>query len=368
MWIPTWSLGRLFTNGRSEVRRPELGLTILSGIFSSAFCATLLNYYNEVKPIVSLLPWFDSFDEWITTDYQKHLEAIHPFPPAEIPNLAHGLDEEKRKESGVSEKLASEREISLLDAGALLNVPYVPLFRRACDVIIALDASADSQDLWFTRAESYAETLGIQSWPRVNVASLFGEGGDKEAGEDAKRNRKQSESAANRVDDAKTQERDAAGVSSRTAGSQQSKPEKLRRTDNEGAPDVGSGPRGDREGDDSQGLEAVDKSHESNEPPLGVCNIWLGQSTAHNGDDSDEGTEIRYRNDNPSPEEVASRDGIVLAYLPLRPRPGKKEGDDESGDEAMKRLLETWSTWRCALSSSHCLAKNTALNLRAPQV
>ena len=36
---------------------------------------------------------------------------------------------------------------------AELNIPYYPLLRRKVDCIIALDASADSQDLWFTRAE-----------------------------------------------------------------------------------------------------------------------------------------------------------------------------------------------------------------------
>ena len=36
---------------------------------------------------------------------------------------------------------------------AELNIPYYPLLRRDVDCIIALDASADSQDLWFTKAE-----------------------------------------------------------------------------------------------------------------------------------------------------------------------------------------------------------------------
>jgi phospholipase A2 len=42
------------------------------------------------------------------------------------------------------------------DAGVELNIPYYPLLRRNVDCIIALDASADSQDLWFSRAEAYA--------------------------------------------------------------------------------------------------------------------------------------------------------------------------------------------------------------------
>lgn len=42
-WIPTWSLGRLFENGRSVERVPETSLVVLSGVFASAFCATLFS-------------------------------------------------------------------------------------------------------------------------------------------------------------------------------------------------------------------------------------------------------------------------------------------------------------------------------------
>jgi len=40
-WIPSWALGRRFVNGRNIERRPEISLTLLSGIFGSAFCASL---------------------------------------------------------------------------------------------------------------------------------------------------------------------------------------------------------------------------------------------------------------------------------------------------------------------------------------
>jgi hypothetical protein len=49
--------------------------------------------------------------------------------------------------------------VSRLTSGiAELNIPYYPLLRRNVDCIIALDASADSQDLWFTRAEGKTQS------------------------------------------------------------------------------------------------------------------------------------------------------------------------------------------------------------------
>lgn len=45
----------------------------------------------------------------------------------------------------VPEKITEVPTLGYIDAGAVCNVPYTPLFRRDCDLIIALDASADSQ-------------------------------------------------------------------------------------------------------------------------------------------------------------------------------------------------------------------------------
>jgi len=97
------------------------------------------------------------------------LDAIHPFPPAELPNFLKGL--EGKLGEGVHESVTELSTLGFIDAGANLNVPYVrfltgpslerkrllkreycvqvPLMRRQIDLVIALDASADSQDLWF---------------------------------------------------------------------------------------------------------------------------------------------------------------------------------------------------------------------------
>lgn len=36
-WIPTWSLGRLFENGKNAERLPELSLTIMTGCVWAGF-------------------------------------------------------------------------------------------------------------------------------------------------------------------------------------------------------------------------------------------------------------------------------------------------------------------------------------------
>jgi len=52
----------------------------------------------------------------------------------------------------------------LISGIAELNIPYYPLLRRNVDCIIALDASADSQDLWFTRAEGETKSTGSETY------------------------------------------------------------------------------------------------------------------------------------------------------------------------------------------------------------
>lgn len=63
-FIPTWSLGRVFDNGKSTERVPELGVPVLSGIYASAFCASLFSYFLEIKPLLVALPYFSAIDEF----------------------------------------------------------------------------------------------------------------------------------------------------------------------------------------------------------------------------------------------------------------------------------------------------------------
>ncbi|KAG8995132.1 hypothetical protein FRB90_000255, partial [Tulasnella sp. 427] len=173
-WIPSWAFGREFHKGKSIDRAPEISFSILAGIYASAFCASLQLYYQEVKPTMALLPsaiyhWIDG----IMNEREQDLDVVHPVPPDKLPNFVKGLAGRLRE--GSPPGFEDQEFIPLMarilsfvkgDAGAELNIPYYPLLRRDVDCIIALDASADLQDLWFSRAEKYALMKGLELWPR----------------------------------------------------------------------------------------------------------------------------------------------------------------------------------------------------------
>lgn len=68
-FIPTWSLGRPFESGKDVEARPELSLTVLSGIFASAFTATLAHYYKEVKPALMAVPFAKAIDAYVCASH-----------------------------------------------------------------------------------------------------------------------------------------------------------------------------------------------------------------------------------------------------------------------------------------------------------
>ncbi|GAA5985264.1 hypothetical protein JCM10908_002592 [Rhodotorula pacifica] len=364
-FIPTWSLGRVFENGKSTERVPELGVPILSGIYASAFCASLFSYFLEIKPLLAVLPYFSAIDDFVKSNAHK-LDAIHPVPPAELPNFLYGLKSSLPASSSSSSSspttstsqpalshphippaLTEARTLGFADAGVELNLPYVPLLRRSVDVIIALDSSADSHDVWFTRAAEYAKTyeggLGAapdndtgtekrirrSRWPAVDVKALFpsSEGGTIQI----KENEKDRNQAAKRVDQAKQQET-AAGLTGDTdeeRGGVRSK--------NPKPTPLGSAPESKEmaareakeEGATSAKGEQTNKpmpESQSKEPPLSKCSIWLGSTKEEDA--------ATCRNDNPTVEDVVKRDGIALAYVPLSP------------DEDFKNPLEVFSTWK----------------------
>ena len=205
-----------------------------------------------------------------------------------------------------------------MDAGAYLNIPYLPLMRRECDVIIAIDASADSQvsvtsccaraclqqcgqDLWFTRAEEYATKRQIKRWPHINVKGIFPPhpAATAEPKSSAEQNKDDDNSAASRVvDEAQRQADDRKGHLSDASKAETSATQ----------------------------VPSKSSSDETPEPPLGRVNIWIGS------DKEDTGAS---RMDEVSEDEVAARDGLALVYIPLSPG----EGLDDPA--------ETWSTWKC---------------------
>ncbi|BGP19263.1 hypothetical protein JCM10213v2_007350 [Rhodosporidiobolus nylandii] len=325
-WIPTWSLGRLFDGGQSVERVPELGLPILSGIYASAFCATLFSYYAEIRPLLASLPFFSTINDFVHKNVH-HLNAIHPFPPAELPNFLYNLGGELP--SSIPSSMTQLRTLGFADAGMELNIPYIPLMRRQCDIIIALDASADSQDQWFKRAAQYAKQYDAEDrpsrWPSIDLEGLFPAPLSLETAAAVEEAKAEAGVAAEKVDEAKQQEK----LSGAKEGGSEEEREGVKTRNPEPAP-LGSAPeskKAKREGGKGQvGEEKPMPESQDKEPPLGKCSIWIGSTSPVEA--------ASCRNDNPTVEDVQARDGIALAYIPLQ------------GDDNFKDPLDVFSTWR----------------------
>ena len=165
---------------------------------------------------------------------------------------------------------------TLIDQGAYCNVPYLPLLRRQCDVIISSDASADSQALWFERTQEEADKRSIDRWPRIDYRGRFPQDPSDEAEPEESEQSPPSSQA-------KAADRVTAEVSSQ-AGTV-----------------VG----------DEQSAKAPDTAAAASEPPLTAVNIWIGSSSG--------GEAIRMLD--VDEERVAKTDGIALVYCPLVPGP-----------------------------------------------
>ncbi|PVF94664.1 FabD/lysophospholipase-like protein [Serendipita vermifera] len=332
-WVPSWAFGRRFENGVNIERRPELSFTILAGIYASAFCATLKDYFNEAQPILRQLPW--SLYSWIAEvidDNKEDFGAIHPVVPNQLPNFVKGLEGQLRE--GSPKDITSRETLGFMDAGAELNIPYYPLLRRNVDCIIALDASADSQDLWFTRAEEYAMRLGVSTWPKgARWPAVLNEEGAPLEGE-----RKDTASA----DDDKDPNR-------RLAESQESQvreqTERQREQEKRNIPERGDGSQAEIEptpAPSEEGSSTSEAPRDLASPrSIQACSIWIGSSKESTSEN------ISDRIDDLTEEELAQRDGIGIVYMPLVPNPNVQPvGWDPSGISTWRREMDPDETDR----------------------
>ncbi|KZO98758.1 FabD/lysophospholipase-like protein [Calocera viscosa TUFC12733] len=300
-WIPSWSLGRRFDQGKSLERRPELSLTILSGIVSSAFCATLQDYFKEIQPILRTLP--GSLYEWLSdvvSERKEDMAATHAVMPTELPNFVRNLDGLRQ---GSPMDITKRETLGLMDAGALINVPYYPLLRRNVDCIIALDASVDSQDLHFQRTEEYALRHGLKTWPKgaswptavmdpnEDGTAMTAKPDSGPAPEDAA----SPEAAAGR----RLAERQESELAGQAAQQEEA-----------GSRDIPSRPsRAENEASSlsTPAMEAPDMSKSAIPRPITGCTVWIGST----GDD-----DTSSRVDEINEESLANKDGIGVVYIP----------------------------------------------------
>ncbi|KAG8864558.1 hypothetical protein FRB96_005061 [Tulasnella sp. 330] len=228
----------------------------------------------------------DELGAWIPS---WALDYVHPVPPNELPNFVRGMAGRLRK--GSPDGITDANTIGLMDAGAELNIPYYPLFRRNVDCIISLDASADSQDLWFTRAESYAKKKGLSQWPR---------------GVEWPKELIHSGSETNTVHPSPTTTNGDTGVNRSVA--QAAETEAVSQATKE------IGVLAD-EGSPSE-LRSRDTLRRGSDTPVMPSHapsstyVWIGSSS---GEDSDTASMVNHFDE----EELAARDGIGIIYMPI---------------------------------------------------
>ncbi|KAI0777421.1 FabD/lysophospholipase-like protein [Trametes elegans] len=281
-WIPSWSLGRRFMNGKNIERKPELSFTILAGIFGSAFCASLKHYFREIEPVLQLLPvQLYNWLEEIVTENEGDLGLIHPVLPDQLPNFLKGLDGQLR--FGSPPNITEPETLGFMVNAAELNIPYYPFLRRNVDCIIALDASADSQDLWFSRAEELAAKHGLNTWPKGATFPARVHPGDERAGE------------TSRVPPFEASSPDTANM--KLAQTQESALAK--QTDKQGSTEQRDMP------DNAKTLSKP-------KPQLSSCEVWIGSSKA-----AEETASARL--DDLDEAALMQRDGIAVVYIPLVP-------------------------------------------------
>ena len=161
-WIPTWAMGRKFQNGVSTTRHAETSLTTLLGTFSSAFCASLSLYWREVKAVLPDTGIFKTINEQLEVR-DDELKRIHLVEATRIANYTKGL--RQQLPDSMSPELTEQDHIKLCDSGMEQNIPFYPLLRRKCDIIIAIDSSADIDTTpWFENTEGWVKRRGIQAW------------------------------------------------------------------------------------------------------------------------------------------------------------------------------------------------------------
>lgn len=310
-WSGTWAMGRPFKGGRNQIldtgiALPEYRVSLLLGIWSSAFTATLAHYYKEIRPILSGLSGFGGLDE-LLEEKNDDMIKVHPIKPAAIPNPFYGMKEQLP--STCPESIHESTHLELADAGMSNNLPIYPLLRkgRDVDVIIAFDASADvKQDNWLSTVDGWAVQKGIRAWP-------VGTGWPKKSSKP-----EENVEALTRAYDAASTP-DAAAKLQEAKNKQQTSEEEAKKTEEAAKRAATTGASSD----------------------LGTCNIWVG-STAERTDASEPPPSKLLAWDDPEDTtfHLTQPDaGITVIYFPLLPNP-KVPGVDPQTTE----WLSTWNS------------------------
>jgi hypothetical protein len=133
MYIPSWALGRNFSEGKSTNRVYEQPLALNLAIFGSAFALNVGRAFSELSE--NHLERFLLRTPLLLVDERRQIAA------AAYKNFTFNMP--------ISE-IANQENMQMVDAGLEFNLPYPPVSgeygNRKADILIFVDASADQKD------------------------------------------------------------------------------------------------------------------------------------------------------------------------------------------------------------------------------
>lgn len=307
--IPSWSIGRRFSNGQSVLNTdglglPELGVPFMLGVWGSAFCATLAHYYKEVRPVIKGLAGFGGIDGLIE-EKNDDLIKMHPVDPGAIPNFALGL--QGLLPPTCPESIFRDDYLELMDAGMSNNLPIYPLLRkgRDVDIIICFDASADiKQENWLSVADGYAKQRGVKGWP---IGAGWPKARDETKTEIGAADAATAQQAAGKIAEAREKQRELQNSTKAVVNQSEH---------------------------DSNNRKEENKN--KNETDLGYCNVWVG-TTMERQSDTEPPQSKRVSSD-ADWQLLAPDAGITVVYFPFLPNP-----EVEGVDPNTSPYLSTWN-------------------------
>ncbi|KAK0532205.1 hypothetical protein OC834_002692 [Tilletia horrida] len=178
-WIPTWSFGRTFNNGHSDIkhRLPERHLSLLLGIATSAPAGPLSAWLDTLARNLPQNAFGNTIQKWSDSWAKKNpkeaerLRGHHPVHAVNEPNPFFGAE----KEIGRGQGFENSPRVHLVDAGMSNNLPTYVFFRphRNVDVMLLGDYSSDVQKgAALERIHQGGTEKGVDIKPRVELPPL----------------------------------------------------------------------------------------------------------------------------------------------------------------------------------------------------
>lgn len=161
-YIPTWSFGRKFVNGKSVGFAPEQSLGFIMGIFCSAFSADIEEIAKTIKTYIDKNNNFLKFTNNIISE--SNFGDIR-FVPAKVNNFTYGM---------FDSQMQNVEQLTLVDGGHDFNLPIAPLLRpeRNIDIIFIGDYGFMSNyKETMKNAEKYVAKKGLK-FPKINYKKL----------------------------------------------------------------------------------------------------------------------------------------------------------------------------------------------------